>query len=567
MVALGHPLALVEATFVDQLTAAPLPQNLNAEETTAPGQRSSISKARKRKGRPGSEEMAKYGVSKSLEKIFCPFPGCKRSFGAGLWRLKLHYRAPPDCRGSGVERGHGIELIRCPRCNISLQRVRRKDLCACFRMSGGDQGADTSTGTDTNLSASDSGGSADDRPGVAKGKATLSAPTSEAPSSPESPSSHVPSFRDQTAPASAALAIAAEPCSSLSASRNDPRTPRQHQAEQQLRSRVETISSLAGIMSVVASTEADMPSVQLQEAQTTLGPPSQFASGSLSDVSRQRDQISAFRPGADASIGVPRPDPSGTMNRQAQLSNSLSVQPEFPSLYGPCDIFCEPDGSGYVKQEFPIQLPFGSAPGSSAGMGLNMAPQSASAPGVGCGMNVLMECNSLMDQAFVWEELATSSGDGSGCKEVHEQRRRDTASMVPTSFQRQHSYHQASFSSGPFPGESNNWICDFRHGHCYQSIMTPLQAPAGTSWGHHTNPSINPGGVWGQGNSRVYSSPSSPNTSPWHGWRNASNTAESPEQPTQLGMNQPLMPANGSTEIRHVGAPGSWMLPFYVQQP
>jgi hypothetical protein len=30
------------------------------------------------------------------------YHGCNRSF-AELWRLKVHYRAPPDVRGSGKE--------------------------------------------------------------------------------------------------------------------------------------------------------------------------------------------------------------------------------------------------------------------------------------------------------------------------------------------------------------------------------------------------------------------------------------------------------------------------------
>jgi hypothetical protein len=45
------------------------------------------------------------------ERFKCPYPGCKRSF-AELWRLKVHYRAPPDVRGSGKERGHGQELAQ-----------------------------------------------------------------------------------------------------------------------------------------------------------------------------------------------------------------------------------------------------------------------------------------------------------------------------------------------------------------------------------------------------------------------------------------------------------------------
>lgn len=53
------------------------------------------------------------------ERFFCPFPGCTRSF-AELWRLKVHYRAPQDVRGSGKERGHGQELGHCPRCQKTL---------------------------------------------------------------------------------------------------------------------------------------------------------------------------------------------------------------------------------------------------------------------------------------------------------------------------------------------------------------------------------------------------------------------------------------------------------------
>eukprot|EP00887_Chlorella_sp_A99_P005318 scaffold1.g5318.t1 len=53
------------------------------------------------------------------ERFYCPHPGCNRSF-AELWRLKVHYRAPPDVRGSGKERGHGTELSFCPKCGKDL---------------------------------------------------------------------------------------------------------------------------------------------------------------------------------------------------------------------------------------------------------------------------------------------------------------------------------------------------------------------------------------------------------------------------------------------------------------
>lgn len=54
------------------------------------------------------------------DRFYCPHAGCNRSF-AELWRLKVHYRAPPDVRGSGKERGHGTELKFCPKCGKELK--------------------------------------------------------------------------------------------------------------------------------------------------------------------------------------------------------------------------------------------------------------------------------------------------------------------------------------------------------------------------------------------------------------------------------------------------------------
>ncbi|WIA28292.1 hypothetical protein OEZ86_010845 [Tetradesmus obliquus] len=68
---------------------------------------------------PGEGPEEDQSISGS-ERYFCPFPGCKRSF-AELWRLKVHYRAPPDIRGSGKERGHGTELTHCPKCGKGLK--------------------------------------------------------------------------------------------------------------------------------------------------------------------------------------------------------------------------------------------------------------------------------------------------------------------------------------------------------------------------------------------------------------------------------------------------------------
>lgn len=62
------------------------------------------------------------------ERFYCPFPGCSRSF-AELWRLKVHYRAAPDVRGSGKERGHGAELKACPKCGTELKPGRHHVGC------------------------------------------------------------------------------------------------------------------------------------------------------------------------------------------------------------------------------------------------------------------------------------------------------------------------------------------------------------------------------------------------------------------------------------------------------
>lgn len=65
---------------------------------------------------------------KSSERFYCPYEGCNRSF-AELWRLKVHYRASPDVRGSGKERGHGAELESCPKCGAELKPGRHHVGC------------------------------------------------------------------------------------------------------------------------------------------------------------------------------------------------------------------------------------------------------------------------------------------------------------------------------------------------------------------------------------------------------------------------------------------------------
>ncbi|GLC46524.1 hypothetical protein PLESTM_001885400 [Pleodorina starrii] len=69
---------------------------------------------------PASQPANGKDGAKDPERFYCPYPGCNRSF-AELWRLKVHFRAPPDIRGSGKERGHGTELTHCPKCGKTLK--------------------------------------------------------------------------------------------------------------------------------------------------------------------------------------------------------------------------------------------------------------------------------------------------------------------------------------------------------------------------------------------------------------------------------------------------------------
>lgn len=70
---------------------------------------------------------------KDEDRFYCPYPGCTRSF-AELWRLKVHYRAPPDVRGSGKERGHGTELQFCPKCGKELKPGKHHVGCFAGRV-------------------------------------------------------------------------------------------------------------------------------------------------------------------------------------------------------------------------------------------------------------------------------------------------------------------------------------------------------------------------------------------------------------------------------------------------
>ena len=83
--------------------------------------------------------VAHVGALLSVLQFYCPHPGCSRSF-AELWRLKVHFRAPPDVRGSGKERGHGTELKFCPQCGKELKPGEHHVGCAVSRGGGGERG-------------------------------------------------------------------------------------------------------------------------------------------------------------------------------------------------------------------------------------------------------------------------------------------------------------------------------------------------------------------------------------------------------------------------------------------
>lgn len=61
-----------------------------------------------------------------ISSLFLFFPPSNR-------RLKVHYRAPPDIRGSGKERGHGTELQYCPRCGKELKAGKHHVGCFAGR--------------------------------------------------------------------------------------------------------------------------------------------------------------------------------------------------------------------------------------------------------------------------------------------------------------------------------------------------------------------------------------------------------------------------------------------------
>ena len=69
--------------------------------------------ASKGRARVGNQPL--YTEEEKETRLFCPYPGCKRSFSL-LAPLKVHHRADPG----GKPSGHGTELLKCPRCKAEL---------------------------------------------------------------------------------------------------------------------------------------------------------------------------------------------------------------------------------------------------------------------------------------------------------------------------------------------------------------------------------------------------------------------------------------------------------------
>ena len=74
----------------------------------------------------------------SLNLNLLPFSSSPQKLSPSLFsipprRLKVHYRAPPDIRGSGKERGHGTELQYCPRCGKELKAGKHHVGCFAGR--------------------------------------------------------------------------------------------------------------------------------------------------------------------------------------------------------------------------------------------------------------------------------------------------------------------------------------------------------------------------------------------------------------------------------------------------
>eukprot|EP00193_Tetraselmis_chui_P021911 CAMPEP_0177795218 /NCGR_PEP_ID=MMETSP0491_2-20121128/26108_1 /TAXON_ID=63592 /ORGANISM="Tetraselmis chuii, Strain PLY429" /LENGTH=394 /DNA_ID=CAMNT_0019318019 /DNA_START=482 /DNA_END=1666 /DNA_ORIENTATION=- len=79
-------------------------------------------------GRKRARHEAGASPSCAPDRFYCPHPNCKRSF-QDLWRLRVHHRADPDARGSGKERGHGVELPFCPKCRAPITPGKKHMVC------------------------------------------------------------------------------------------------------------------------------------------------------------------------------------------------------------------------------------------------------------------------------------------------------------------------------------------------------------------------------------------------------------------------------------------------------
>lgn len=105
---------------------------LSVQEERVPVPGLPVSSSRAQPQGKTAKPVARTGRDKDPERFYCPFPSCNRSF-AELWRLKVHYRAPPDVRGSGKERGHGCELQYCPKCGKELRAGKHHVGCFAGR--------------------------------------------------------------------------------------------------------------------------------------------------------------------------------------------------------------------------------------------------------------------------------------------------------------------------------------------------------------------------------------------------------------------------------------------------
>ena len=75
------------------------------------------------------------GKINNNERYHCPFLGCNIDC-TNFMKLKAHYKASLDYKGSGQKKGHGLVLTFCPKCNKLVGEHEHHTLNHCEAILG-----------------------------------------------------------------------------------------------------------------------------------------------------------------------------------------------------------------------------------------------------------------------------------------------------------------------------------------------------------------------------------------------------------------------------------------------